>query len=285
MDTIQLRAHAKINLALDVVGRRPNGYHDVRMIMQTIQLYDKLTISTISKDAILLKTNLGFLPAGKGNLVYEAAELFFAHTGVRSGVYINLEKHIPVAAGMAGGSADAAATLTGLNELFGTGLTLTQLQELGVRLGADIPFCLQGGTALSEGIGEILTAIPSPPACHVLIVKPNISVSTRFVYENLVLNEQTRHPDVDGMLVALQQGDYPGIVSRLGNVLADVTEAHHPEVTEIRETMLQLGADGSLMSGSGPTVFGLFSDEQKANEAFYHFKVGAYGGQTFLTTW
>ncbi len=285
MDTIQLRAYAKINLALDVTGRRPNGYHDVRMIMQTIQLHDKVTITPIAKEEILLKTNLGFLPAGPGNLVYDAADLFFRHTGVRRGVHIDLEKHIPVAAGMAGGSTDAAATLTGLNELFDTGLSLSQLQALGVTLGADIPFCLQGGTALSEGIGEILTPLPTPPRCHVLIVKPSAGVSTKFVYQNLILNESTPHPDVDGMIQALHDGNYRGIVDRLGNVLATVTEQHCPEIPSIRREMLRLGADGALMSGSGPTVFGLFSDERKANDAYYHFKVSEYGNQTFLTTW
>ncbi len=285
MDTLQLRANAKINLALDVIGRRPNGYHDVRMIMQTIQLHDKVSLTPIAKQDIILKTNLGFLPTGKGNLVYDAARLFFEHTGIPGGVHIDLEKHIPVAAGMAGGSTDAAATLTGLNELFRTGLSLSELQALGVTLGADIPFCLQGGTALSEGIGEVLTPLPSPPDCHVLIVKPPTGVSTKFVYQNLVLDEATPHPDVDGMIQALHDGSFSGIVSRLGNVLATVTEAHCPEIPEIREEMLRLGADGALMSGSGPTVFGLFSSEKKANDAYYRFKVGAYGAQTYLTSW
>ncbi len=285
MDTVQLRAYAKINLALDVTGRRPNGYHDVRMIMQTIQLHDKVTITPIAREEILIKTNLNFLPTGKGNLVYDAAELFLRQTGICKGVHIDLEKHIPIAAGMAGGSSDAAATLTGLNELFHTGLSLTELQELGVTLGADIPFCLQGGTALSEGIGEILTPLPTPPACSVLIVKPNLGVSTQFVYQNLVLDERTVHPDVDGMISALHSGDYHGIVARLGNVLASVTEVHCPEISQIRKQMLDLGADGALMSGSGPTVFGLFSDEKKASDAYYRFKVGPYGNQTFLTRW
>lgn len=282
MDTIELRAYAKINLALDVLGTRPNGYHDVRMIMQTVQLFDRLTIRPIAKKDIVLSSNLGFLPSGKGNLVYDAAKAFFEKMGSEEGVAIELEKHIPVAAGMAGGSTDAAATLIGLNEMYGTGYTLEELQEIGVRLGADVPYCLMGKTALSEGIGEILSPLPAPPACQVLLVKPGVSVSTKFVYDNLVLDENTPHPDIDGMIEALRFKDYHGLVSRLGNVLETVTVAHYPEIQSIKEQMLALGADGALMSGSGPTVFGLFSDPEKARNAYYKFKTGEYG-QTFLT--
>ena len=282
MDTIELRAYAKINLALDVLGTRPDGYHDVRMIMQTVQLADRLTIRPIAKKEIILTSNLGFLPAGKGNLVYDAAEAFFAEMGSREGVAIELEKHIPVAAGLAGGSTDAAAALIGLNEMFETGYSLEKLQEIGVRLGADVPYCLMGKTALSEGIGEILTPIPAPPACHVLLVKPNVSVSTRFVYEHLALTGETVHPDIDGMLEAIRFQDYRGVVDSLGNILETVTVPHYPEIRSIKEELINLGADGALMSGSGPTVFGLFSDPEKARAAYYRFKTGEYG-QTFLT--
>lgn len=283
MDSIQMRAYAKINLALDVLGRRENGYHDVRMIMQTVQLFDKLTIRPIVKDALIVTTSHGFLPSGKGNLVYDAASLFLESLGSKQGFCIELEKHIPIAAGLAGGSTDAAATLLGLNELFHTPFSPQELRELGLSLGADIPFCLMGGTALSEGIGEILTPVPAPPACKVLIVKPPVSVSTKFVYENLRLSKDTVHPDIDGMLQALRDGSYPNLISRLGNLLESVTVLHYPEIASIKEQMLSLGADGALMSGSGPTVFGLFQDVQKASEAYYQFKTGPYGSQTFLT--
>lgn len=283
MDSIELRAYAKINLALDVIGRRKNGYHDVRMIMQTIQLFDKLTIRPIVKDELILTTNQGFLPTGKGNLVYDAARLFLDTLGSSQGFCLDLEKHIPVAAGMAGGSADAAATLVGLNEYFNHPFSDTKLAEMGLSLGADIPFCLMGGTALSEGIGEILTPLPAPPGCKLLIVKPGVNVSTRFVYENLHLGPDTKHPDIDGMLHALRTGSYTEMVSNLGNLLESVTIAHYPEIASIKEQMLALGADGALMSGSGPTVFGLFHDAHKASEAYYAFKTGSYGAQTFLS--
>ena len=283
METIQVKAYAKINLSLDVTGRRPNGYHDVRMIMQSIQLHDRITLKRITKNEIILNTNLSFLPTGKGNLVYDAAVTFFRETGIDAGVYIDLEKHIPVAAGMAGGSTDCAATLAGLNELFETKLSLEELQRIGVRLGADVPYCLQCGTALSEGIGEILTALPAPPTCKVLIVKPTVSVSTKFVYEHLELTDKTVHPDVDAMIEAIQTNDYGKMISNLGNVLQDVTIPYHPEIAEIQQTMLALGAEGALMSGSGPTVFGLFRDPAAASAAYYHFKVGSYGSGTFLT--
>lgn len=283
MDSIQMRAYAKINLALDVTGRRENGYHDVRMVMQTISLFDKLTIRPIVKDELIVANSHGFLPSGRGNLVYDAASLFLNTLGSKQGFCIELEKHIPIAAGMAGGSADAAATLLGLNELFRTPFSKKELHSLGLSLGADIPFCLTGGTALAEGIGEILTPLPAPPACKVLIVKPPIGVSTKFVYENLRLDETAAHPDVDGMLRALEAGSYRDMVSCLGNLLESVTTLHYPEISAIKEQMLSLGADGALMSGSGPTVFGLFQDARKASEAYYQFKTGQYGSQTFLT--
>ncbi len=282
MDTIELRAYAKINLALDVTGTRPNGYHDVKMIMQTVGLFDRLTLRPIAKNEIVLSSNLSFLPTGKDNLVYRAAAAFFEEMGEEHGVAIELEKHIPVAAGMAGGSTDAAATLIGLNEMYGTGYSLEKLQQIGVKLGADIPYCLMGKTALAEGIGEILTPLPAPPACQVLVVKPGISVSTKAVYDHLVLDENTVHPDVDGMIEAIKFKDYKGVVNRLGNVLEDVTCELHPIIKDIKSKMLELGVDGSLMSGSGPTVFGLFSDPEKARKAYYEFKTGDFG-QTFLT--
>lgn len=283
MDFITLKAYAKINLALDVIGKRSNGYHDVRMIMQTIKLYDKVTINKTSGEDIHIKTNLHYLPTNENNIVYQAAKLFKEMYRINDGLHINLEKRIPVAAGMAGGSADAAATLTGLNLLFHQELPLQELMKLGVRLGADVPYCLLGGTALSEGIGEILTPLIPAPNFHCLIVKPPVSVSTKFVYDNLSLSKEQPHPDIDGMVTAIKTGNAEGITSRLGNLLETVTLKVHPEINEIKEEMLSLGAINSLMSGSGPTVFGLFTSAAAAEKAFYSFKVGSYGKQTFLT--
>ena len=282
MESIEIKAYAKINLGLDVLSRRPDGYHNVRMIMQTIRLHDKLEIGLTKSNGIYVKTNLSYLPNDKNNLVYRAAELFFKTTEISPQVYITLQKRIPVAAGLAGGSSDAAATLTALNELFDTGLSADHLRAMGVQLGADIPFCLLQGTALSEGIGEILTPLTPAPQCHCLIVKPPASVSTRYVYENLCLDHVV-HPDIDAMLSAIQCGSLSGLCSLLGNVLESVTLQKPPEIAVIKEQMLSLGAMGALMSGSGPTVFGLFSDRSAAERAYYEFKVGEFGKTTYLT--
>lgn len=284
MDFITLKAYAKINLALDVIGKRADGYHDVRMIMQTVKLYDKVTMKRTTTKDIVIKTNLHYLPTNENNIVYAAAKLFKEIYQIDDGLYINLEKKIPVAAGMAGGSSDAAATLWGLNTLFDTKAPMDELMKLGLKLGADVPYCLLRGTALSEGIGEILTPLPAAPNLHCLIVKPPVSVSTKFVYENLELSKAENHPDVDGMVEAIKSDDVKGITSRLGNILETVTLKAHPEITTIKEMMISLGALNSLMSGSGPTVFGLFDDLTMAEKAFYAFKVGPYGKQTFLTT-
>ncbi len=284
MDFITLKAYAKINLALDVIGKRPDGYHDVRMIMQTIKLYDKVSMKRTNTTDISIKTNLHYLPTNESNIVYAAAKLFKETYHINDGLYINLEKKIPVAAGMAGGSSDAAATLWGLNTLFDTKAPIEELMELGLKLGADVPYCLLRGTALSEGIGEILTPLPAVPNLYCLIVKPPVSVSTKFVYENLDLTKAENHPDVDGMIEAIKSEDVNGITSRLGNILETVTLKAHPEIITIKETMLSYGARNSLMSGSGPTVFGLFDDLTMAEKAFYAFKVGPFGKQSYLTT-
>lgn len=284
MDIITLKAYAKINLALDVIRKRPDGYHDVRMIMQTIRLYDRITINRIQNQDILVKTNLHYLPTNENNLVYSAARRFREVTGITDGVHINLEKRIPVSAGMAGGSSDAAATLWGLNEMFEAGLSMEELMKIGVTLGADVPYCLLRGTALSEGIGDILTPVKNAPPCFCVIVKPPVSVSTKFVYENLILNEQTIHPNIDGMLDAIKDGSLIKLCSYLGNVLETVTLNEYPQINEIKKELLMSGASGALMSGSGPTVFGLFSSKKTAEKAFYKFKVGPYGKQTFLTS-
>lgn len=282
MDTIQIKAFAKINLSLDVLSRRPNGYHDVRMVMQTIGLFDLLTFHRSEASGITLLCGHNELPCDQSNLIYRAAKLFYKYTGITPGIRIELEKNIPVAAGMAGGSSDAAATLKALNTLYDTELALPQLQELGVQLGADVPYCLLSGTALAEGIGEILTPLAPAPDCHCLIVKPPVSVATGYVYEHLNLTT-VQHPDIDAQLKAIADSDFAGLCSHLGNVLESVTTALHPEIISIKTKLLSLGADGALMSGSGPTVFGLFSDRDTAERAYTSFRNGAYRDSTWLT--
>ncbi|MBQ9562603.1 MAG: 4-(cytidine 5'-diphospho)-2-C-methyl-D-erythritol kinase [Lachnospiraceae bacterium] len=267
MDHITLRSMAKINLGLDVVRRRPDGYHDLRMIMQTVRLSDRITMEKTREDAVELSCSLPFLPADSRNLAWRAAALLRDEFDLREGVRIRLEKHIPVAAGLAGGSGNAAAVLFGMNRLFDLGLSDGQLRERGLTLGADVPYCLMRGTALAEGVGEILTPLPPLPDCTVLLVKPNISVSTGYVFTHLRLDETTVHPDIDGMRAAIEAGSLPGVISRLGNVLETVTVPAYPEIAAIKASLTELGAEASLMSGSGPTVFGIFTEESRARAA------------------
>lgn len=283
MNQITERAYAKINLALDVLRRRPDGYHDVRMVMQTVHLYDKLTLSKSREPGISLKTNLPFLPGNENNLVYRAIDLFCKTYGIDCGIRATLEKRIPIAAGMAGGSSDAAAAFRAMNALFNTHASLEDLQALGVKLGADIPYCLMGGTALAEGIGEQLTALPAALSCSCLIVKPNFHLSTKLVYENLTLDDPDAHPDIDAMLDAIHTGNYKQMTSSVGNILETVSIRLHPEIEDIKKEMLSLGADCSLMSGSGPSVFGLFEHRQVAERAYRKFRLGPYGKQSFLS--
>lgn len=267
MNTIWLNAPAKINLGLDVIRKREDGYHEVRMIMQSIRLFDRLTITKNKKPGIRLKTNLKFLPCDENNLVYKCARQISKEFNLRDGLDIKLEKRIPVAAGMAGGSADAAACLIALNKLYGLGLSVDELMERGLQFGADIPYCILKGTALSEGIGESLTPLNAAPDAHVLIVKPGIHVSTKFVYSNLNLTDQTRHPDIHSLIDAIQNDDLYELAANMGNILEDVTIEKHPEISVIKNTMMENGALGALMSGSGPTVFGLFDNEDECEEA------------------
>lgn len=264
MRQIVLKAYAKINLGLDVLGRRPNGYHDVRMIMQSIGLYDRLTLKKMREDEISLSSNMATLPNNEHNLVYKAIRLMKEEYQITTGVKAELEKRIPVAAGMAGGSTDAAAALVGMNRLFDLHLSRERLMELGAKLGADVPYCVMGGTALAEGVGEILTPLKPMPKCYILIAKPGISVSTRFVYENLEIDKLSYHPDIDGMMESIEADDLTGITDRLSNVLETVTEKKYPIITKIKNAMLESGAMNSLMSGSGPTVFGIYADKESA---------------------
>lgn len=280
---MRLQAFAKINLGLDALGKREDGYHEVRMIMQTIRMYDQLDMRKSVEPGIHLTTNKKYIPVDENNLVWRAAKLMMDTCGIMEGVSIHLHKVIPVAAGMAGGSSDAAATLVGMNRLFHCGLSKEKLMELGVQIGADVPYCVLRGTALAEGIGEKLTVLPPMPDCWILIGKPGISVSTKYVYTTLDLNTNTVHPDIDGMKKALEDGNLYGITERMGNVLQDVTIPAYPEVERIKEQMKTLGAVNAMMSGSGPTVFGIFDNEEKAQEACQKLRESGSCQQVFLT--
>ena len=283
MDTIRLKARAKINLGLDVVRRREDGYHEVKMVMQMLRLYDQIDIEKTQESGILVRSNLSFLPTDERNIAYKAAKVMIDQFGLEQGVIIRIEKHIPVAAGMAGGRTDCAAVLYGMNKLFGLRLNQKKLRELGVKLGADVPYCLMRQTALSEGIGEILTPISPLQDCPILIAKPSVSVSTRHVYEHLKLDEQTMHPDIDGIVTALADGDLYGVTDRMANVLETVTVPEHPVIDEIKKQMMASGAVNALMSGSGPTVFGIFDDEEKAKKACEDMKASGLARQIYLT--
>ncbi len=286
MDKIQLKALAKINLGLDVLRRREDGYHEVKMIMQTIGLHDDLEIRKTKTPGIQVKTNLYYLPTNENNLVYKAAKLLMDEFQIQDGVSIQLKKRIPVAAGMAGGSSDGAAVLWGINQMYGLGLSMQALMERGVRLGADVPYCIQRGTALAEGIGEKLSVLPPMPKCTILIAKPGISVSTKFVYENLHANDlkPEQHPDVDSMIEAMRQKDLGLLCSRMGNVLETVTIPAYPVINEIKRTMMDNGAIGSMMSGSGPTVFGIFDSPVAAKQAVKAVRAAKLAKQICLTT-
>lgn len=261
---VREKAYAKINLSLDVLRRREDGYHEVKMIMQTVDICDDLIFEKSTAPGVQLKIEGADLPADGDNLICRAAALIMEAGKITEGVHITLQKRIPIAAGMAGGSADAAAALRGLNRLFALGYSAQKLRDLGVKLGADIPYCIEGGTMLSEGIGEILTPLTPPPSCHLVVAKPNIDVSTAFVYGNLKADSLPYHPDIDGMASALSQGSLKGITDRMGNVLETVTEKACPVITKIKEQMRSLGAENALMSGSGPTVFGICKEKDTA---------------------
>lgn len=292
-EKVTIKGYAKINLGLDVVGRLENGYHLLRSVMQQIDLYDTVALGRLSKPEekigihgapedlpakepmkkdmedgaqIRLTSDCEVVPLDESNLAYKAAKLLIEHDDIGEGVHIHIIKRIPVAAGLAGGSADAAAVFMGMNELFGLGHSKEELQELGVKLGADVPFCIMGGTALAEGIGEKLTRIEAMPKMYVVIAKPPISVSTKHVYDNLRL-EQMVHPDMERILAAMRCKDLAAMTGLLGNVLESVTIDEYPLIRELKEAMLETGAAGSLMSGSGPTVFGIFDTMEKAAQA------------------
>lgn len=289
ISNLRLKAYGKINLGLDVVRRREDGYHEVRMIMQTVGIYDMIDLFRTAEAGIRVETNLYYLPNDNNNLVYKAAKLLMDEFHIQEGVFIKLQKFIPVAAGMAGGSSDAAAVLFGVNKMFRLGLSLEELMERGVKIGADVPYCLMRGTVLAEGIGEKLTKLPPVPQCQILIAKPPISVSTKYVYENLHANElkPEEHPDIDAIIEGIQQKDLHKIAGKLGNVLEKVTIQEYPVIQSIKECMMELGAVGSLMSGSGPTVFGLFENPRLAAQAYEELRYGRashLAKQVYLTS-
>ena len=284
MKKIRLKAMAKINLGLDVVRKREDGYHEVRMIMQSIRMYDQIQLEAKETPGIEIRTNLSYLPTNEDNLVHKAASLLMEEFQVKQGLSIDLRKFIPVAAGMAGGSSDAAAVMVGVNRLFRLNLSQQELMERGVRIGADMPYCILRGTALAEGIGEKLTPLPPAPSCHVLIAKPGIHVSTKFVYTNLKASKLDFHPDIDGQIEAIRKGDLKKMADLCGNVLETVTIPAYPVIEEIKAVMKENGALTACMSGSGPTVFGLFDDRERAKRACEILQQGEKAKQVYLTT-
>lgn len=287
MNQFTLKAYAKINLGLDVVRRLPNGYHEVKMVMQTVGIYDELTFAKIDSGITVTveadDVPEGVVPADENNLVYKAAKQLMDEYKVTEGIHIHLRKNIPVAAGMAGGSTDAAATYKGVNRMFGLGASEEELCGMAVKIGADVPYCIKGGTALSEGIGEILTLLPDAPDCYVLVAKPDIFVSTKYVYENLHADTLTSHPDIDGMVEAIKEGSLCGVIERMENVLETVTEKAYPIIGQIKAFMEEQGALRAMMSGSGPTVFGIFDNKEKAQKGYDALIKTGLAKQVFLT--
>ncbi len=275
-------AYAKINLGLDVIGRREDGYHLVRMVMQTVGLCDSLSFEKNSFGEISIRSNVDLGPA-RNNLIYKAVELIRSEFGITDGVDVDLHKRIPAAAGLAGGSSDCAAALKAMNSLFSLEIPDEKLAAYGVRLGADVPYCLMGGTALAEGIGEVLSPLGSVPEAYVLLVKPPLGISTKEIYERLDSESDIGHPDIDGLIAAVGRKDLDGICGLMGNVLEKVSCGIYPVINEIRNDMKAMGAKGAMMSGSGPTVFGLFDDPDTASKAYQRFKSSRFGEATFLT--
>ncbi len=286
MQQITIHAHAKINLALDVLNRRPDNYHNVRMVMQSLALSDTLTLQKKSAKGITLSVQNAAshpdIPWDRDNLIHKAAKAFMDAYGIEGGVHISTEKQIPSAAGLAGGSADAAATLHGMNQLFEMNASLEELQAIGVQLGADVPFCLMQGTALAEGIGEQLTPLKPAPALFCVLVKPEAGISTKQVYEQLNI-KKAKHPDIDASLKAIEESSIPALCSTLENILEPVALGLCPQIAAIEEKLSIFGALGTCMSGSGPTVYGLFTDSNKADAATEYFLYHGYTNRAFST--
>ncbi len=283
MDRVVTKAYAKINLGLDVIRKRPDGYHDVKMVMQTVDLYDVLLVSKKEEDTITISTQREDIPVNEDNLIYKAVKLMKEVYGFPGGVHVELVKNIPIAAGMAGGSTDAAAAMRAINDLFELNRPAKELESHAVKIGADVPYCIQGGTVLSEGIGELLTDLPNAPQCILLIAKPDIMVSTKYVYENLNLPNIQKHPDIDAIVKAIKEGNVEGMIEPMDNVLASVTEEKYGIIKEIKQTMEKNGAIKALMSGSGPTVFGIFETMVQAATAFDAIKEKGMAREIFIS--
>ena len=288
MEKLNYKARAKINLALDVCRRLENVYHEIKTVMQSVNIYDELEFKRRRDPDIILSVDSRYELGDLGNnLIFRAAKFMKEYYGIRQGIEIHLKKTIPVAAGMAGGSTDAAATMLAMNEMFALKLDKEELMRQGLRLGADIPFCILGGTALAEGVGEKLTPLPAPPRASLLVVKPPIMVSTKRVYETLRVNQIAKHPDIDGMMAALEQGDIERVANYLENVMEAVTVKENSIIAEIKTMMTQQGAYNALMSGSGPSVFGIFAKEEEAQAAAKHIrsalKAKKMASQVFVT--
>lgn len=283
MNEVKLPAYAKINLTLDVLGKREDGFHDLSMVMQSVTLADTVTITRGEGSELTLSTDLGFLPGTDKNIAAVAARVFAKHTGVSlEGVHIDLAKKIPVCAGTAGGSSDGAAVLRGLNQLFETGFTLEELAKMGEEVGSDVPYCVLGCTALAEGRGEVLTKLPSLPDCTILLCKPGFPISTPELFRKIDDTKLHLRPDTAGMLQALEEGDLAGICHRMFNVFeAALPQPRREEVEEIKSTMLGGGALGACMSGTGPTVFGIFESREQAQQVYD--SLAAVYPETYLT--
>ena len=303
---ITKKAYGKVNLGLDITGRREDGYHLVRMVMQSVDIFDTLTFEKIetttyisnsgtgeslddgkkteNSPIIITATNDPSLSLGEDNLIYKAARLLMDRFNIADGVRISLTKEIPIAAGMAGGSSDCAATLKGINELFELGLSEEELRDIGVTLGADVPYCIMGGTTLSEGIGEVLTRLPDIPKVTFLLAKPEFGISTKEAYGafDSIPEADVKHPDIDGMVEAVRSGNLSGITDRLGNVLEQASIPAHPQIEEIKKIMGENGAEAALMSGSGPTVFGIFTDTDRAWAALERLQESGLAAELFV---
>ena len=281
MDKIELKAYGKINIGLDVIRKREDGYHDLDMIMQTVGVYDDVIISRedgTQTYEIEVSTDADILPNDKGNLAFMAAKVLMEAYDIKAKVKIHINKRIPIAGGMAGGSADCAAVLRGVNQLFQLELTDEQLQEYGVKLGADVPYCIVGGTKRAQGIGEILTDLPTPPKCYVIIAKPDAFVSTKFVYSHIRPAQIENHPDIDGIIESIKAGNLYGMCEKIANVMEDVTIPEYPIIQKVKDILKSNGAVNALMSGSGPTVFGIYDDEEKAKQS-----MDALSGKEFVS--
>ena len=286
MDKIELKAYGKINIGLDVIRKREDGYHDLDMIMQTVGVYDDVIISRedgTQTYEIEVSTDADILPNDKGNLAFMAAKVLMEAYDIKSKVKIHINKRIPIAGGMAGGSADCAAVLRGVNKLFQLGLTDEQLQEYGVKLGADVTYCIVGGTKRAQGIGEILTDLPTPPKCYVIIAKPDAFVSTKFVYSHIRPAQIENHPDIDGIIESIKAGDLYGMCEKIANVMEDVTIPEYPIIQKVKDILKSNGAVNALMSGSGPTVFGIYDDEEKAKQSMDALSGKEFVSQLYLT--